>query len=61
MTDCHYCESEATFVNQLITKRNDIKFYGIISVGDIQKQLEIASAKFPINILYDDLKAFEKL
>jgi len=54
MTDCHYCESEATFVNQLITKRNDIKFYGIISGGDKRKQLETASAKFPISVLYDD-------
>jgi len=61
MTDCHYCESETAFVNQLITKRNDIKFYGIISVGDKKKQLEIASTKYPINVVYDDSLLFAKL
>ncbi len=61
MTDCQYCESEAVFVNQLMTKRKDIKFYGIISVGDKKKELEVASAKFPINILYDDSLLFVKL
>lgn len=61
MMDCRHCVSEVAFVNQLITKRNDIKLYGIISVGDKKKELEIASAKFPINILYDDSLLFVKL
>lgn len=61
MTDCRYCESETAFVNELIIKRKDIKFYGIVSTGDKKKELEIASAKFPINILYDDSLLFVKL
>lgn len=54
MTDCDYCREEAAFVNQLITNRKDIKFYGILLIGDKKEDLEVDSVKFPINIFYDD-------
>lgn len=60
MTDCHHCQSEAEFLNQLAAKRKDIKFYGIISLGDKKKQLEIASTKYPMPVVYDDSRLFAK-
>jgi peroxiredoxin len=51
--DCDACMKESEFLNGLVSKRADIRFYGVISFGDMEKSLREAKQKFPFEVFYD--------
>lgn len=50
---CDACQSESEFLKDLIHKREDIKFYGIVSFGKAKETLEVAESKYPFEMFYD--------
>jgi thiol-disulfide isomerase/thioredoxin len=52
-TSCEACQTEGDFLKDLINKREDIKFYGIVSFGKAKETLEQAESKFPFEMFYD--------
>jgi thiol-disulfide isomerase/thioredoxin len=50
--DCDACMKESEFLKDLVTKRPDVRFYGVISFGD-EKALKEAKEKFPFQVFYD--------
>lgn len=51
--DCDACMKESAFLKELVSKRTDIRFYGVISFGDREKSLQEAKLKFPFPVFYD--------
>ena len=51
--DCDACMKEAEFLKGLVDKRSDVKFYGVISFGDMESSLKQAKTKFPFPVFYD--------
>ena len=51
--ECDACMKEAEFLKGLISKRADIRFYGVISFGDMENSLRGAKQKFPFEVFYD--------
>lgn len=51
--DCDACMKESEFLKGLVDKRPDVKFYGVISFGDMESSLKQAKAKFPFAVFYD--------
>lgn len=54
--DCDACDVESQFLRTLVNKRSDIRFYGIIPVGDRKSSLTAASQpnKYPFETYFDD-------
>jgi len=54
--DCDACAVESAFLKSQAPLRADVKFYGIIPIGDKQAALTAASAsdKYPFKVYYDD-------
>ncbi len=50
---CDACEKEGDFLRNLVGKRNDVKFYGIISFGKPAQVLEVSQSKFPFKVFFD--------
>lgn len=50
---CEACQAEGEFLKNLVEKRNDVKFYGVVSLGKPEKVLEASQGKFPFKIFYD--------
>ena len=50
--DCDACMKESEFLKDLVSKRPDIRFYGVMSFGD-EKSLGEANKKFPFEVFYD--------
>jgi len=50
---CDACQTEGQFLQGLLEKRNDIKFYGIVSFAKSNDVLEAALNRFPFEVLYD--------
>jgi thiol-disulfide isomerase/thioredoxin len=50
---CEACQTESEFLKDLINKRDDVKFYGIVSFGKAKETLEEAEDKFPFEMFYD--------
>jgi peroxiredoxin len=51
--DCDACRKESEFLKDVVSKRSDIRFYGVISYGDMQTSLRTAKEKFPFEVFYD--------
>jgi len=51
--DCDACMREAEFLRGLVNKRADVRFYGVISFGDMENSLREAKRKFPFQVFYD--------
>lgn len=51
--DCDACRKESEFLKDLVSKRADIRFYGVISFGDMESSLRTAKQKFPFAVFYD--------
>jgi peroxiredoxin len=51
--DCDACLKESEFLKSLISKRPDVRFYGVISYGDMESSLREAKQKFPFEVFYD--------
>lgn len=51
--DCDACQKESEFLKGLVAKRSDIRFYGVISFGDMESSLKQAKQKFPFAVFYD--------
>lgn len=51
--DCDACEKESEFLKDLVHKRPDVRFYGVISFGDMESSLKLAKTKFPFAVFYD--------
>src|ERR1044072_4974467 len=45
--DCDACQKKSEFLKDLVNKRTDIRFYGVISFGDKETSLRGAKEKFP--------------
>lgn len=50
--ECDACMKESEFLKDLVSKRPDIRFYGVVSFGD-EKSLGEAKKKFPFQVFYD--------
>ena len=51
--DCDACLKESEFLKSLVDKRPDVRFYGVISFGDMESSLKQAKEKFPFAVFYD--------
>ena len=51
--DCDACMKETDFLKGLINKRSDIRFYGVVSFGDMESALRSAKEKIPFEVFYD--------
>jgi hypothetical protein len=51
--DCDACMKESEFLKGLVSKRADIRFYGVISFGEMETSLREAKQKFPFQVFYD--------
>lgn len=51
--DCDACMKESEFLKGLVNKRADVRFYGVISFGDMEYSLREAKRKFPFEVFYD--------
>lgn len=51
--DCDACLKESEFLKDLVNKRSDVRFYGVISYGDMETSLREAKVKFPFPVFYD--------
>lgn len=51
--DCDACQKESDFLKGLVGKRSDVRFYGVISFGDMESSLKLAKQKFPFAVFYD--------
>lgn len=52
-SDCDACMRESEFLKGLVNKRTDVRFYGVISFGDMENSLREAKRKFPFEVFYD--------
>lgn len=50
--ECDACMKESEFLKDLVSKRPDIRFYGVVSFGG-EKTLAEAKQKFPFEVFYD--------
>ena len=50
---CEACQAEGEFLKDLMTKRSDVKFYGVVSFGKPKETLEAAQSKFPFKVFFD--------
>jgi peroxiredoxin len=50
--DCDACQKESEFLKDLVSRRPDVRFYGVISFGD-KDSLKEAKQKFPFEVYYD--------
>jgi len=50
--DCDACMKESEFLNGLVGNRADVRFYGVISFGNVENLRE-AKRKFPFEVFYD--------
>ena len=51
--DCDACLRESEFLKNLVSKRSDVRFYGVVSFGDMKNSLRDAKQKFPFEVFYD--------
>jgi peroxiredoxin len=51
--DCDACMKESEFLRGLVNKRADVRFYGVVSFGDMENSLREAKRKFPFEVFYD--------
>jgi peroxiredoxin len=51
-SNCDACMRESEFLKGIISKRADVRFYGVISFGDMDSLRE-AKGKFPFEVYYD--------
>lgn len=50
---CEACHTEGEFLQNLFEKRNDVKFYGVVSFGKPREPLDASQNKFPFKVFYD--------
>ena len=51
--DCDACLRESEFLKGLVSKRADVRFYGVISFGAMESSLREAKGEFPFQVFYD--------
>ena len=51
--DCDACMKETEFLKDLVGKRTDIRFYGVVSFGDMDYALRAGKEKIPFQVVYD--------
>jgi len=52
-SDCDACRKESEFLKSVVGKRADVRFYGVISFGDMESSLRDAKEMFPFKVFYD--------
>lgn len=52
--ECDYSLDEAKFLEKVINKRSDVRFYGVIPFGAGEEVLTYAQQKFPFKTFFDD-------
>ena len=60
--DCDACAVESAFLSTQVPLRADVKFFGIIPIGEKQASLTAASAndRYPFKVYYDDDQIYRK-
>lgn len=52
-SECDACRKESEFLKSVVGKRADVRFYGVISFGDMESSLRDAKEMFPFKVFYD--------
>ncbi|HLG17340.1 MAG TPA: redoxin family protein [Blastocatellia bacterium] len=50
---CEPCQREGEFLNTILNRRKDVRFYGVVSFGERQSVLQAAASEFSIKVFYD--------
>ena len=57
-TDCDACSSESKFLEPLVSRRSDVRFYGLVPFGPRPKSPAAAEKMFPFRIFFDQNSSF---
>jgi peroxiredoxin len=57
-TDCDACATESKFLAPLVSRRNDVTFYGLVPFGPRPKSPDAAEKMFPFRVFYDESGSF---
>lgn len=52
--DCEACAHEAEFLRTIVSRKDKVHFYGVISYGDKTTSLRAAEQKFPFKVFFDE-------
>ena len=52
--ECEACMREAEFLRTVVSRKNDVRFYGVISYGEKASSLRAAERIFPFEVFYDE-------
>ena len=52
--DCEACAHEAEFLRTVVSRKDQVHFYGVISYGDKVSSLRAAEQKFPFKVFFDE-------
>ena len=56
--DCDACAKETEFLQTLIDRRHDVKFYGLVPFGMRPASPDEVETKFPFKVFYDEGDSF---
>lgn len=52
--ECQPCKTEGQFLETILDRREDVRFFGVVSLGEKKAALEAARSVFPFQVFYDD-------
>lgn len=52
--DCQPCLEEGGFIQTVLNKRRDVRFFGVIPFGESKEVLKLAENKFPFKVFFDE-------
>ncbi len=52
--ECEACAHEAEFLKTIVSRKDKVHFYGVISYGDKASSLRAAEQKFPFKTFFDE-------
>jgi peroxiredoxin len=54
IADCGACTREAEFLTTIVSRKDNVHFYGVVSYGDKATSLRAAQQKFPFKVFFDE-------
>jgi hypothetical protein len=52
--ECGMCREEGQFLSTVVGRRSDVRFYGVVPLGESKEVLKDAEDKFPFKVYFDD-------
>lgn len=52
--ECQPCKTEGRFLETILDRRKDVRFFGVVSFGEKKAALDAARSVFPFRVFYDD-------